>query len=142
MPVLSVGAGVPPGVVAVAGAEGWPSAEEDGFGPGPGALVLTPGFGFFDADVLGFGSPDAPAAPALAEASGDAGRVAEGVVPSAALATAPGAGTAPLPGGCTDRVGRGEVLTWPAGVSFSWPGTGSQGASELPDSSVATITTA
>jgi MFS family permease len=41
-----------------------------------------------------------------------------------------------------DRAGRGESSTLPAGLSAFCPGTGSQGAAELPDSRVTTMTTA
>ncbi|MCZ0988919.1 hypothetical protein O1M54_30390 [Streptomyces diastatochromogenes] len=41
-----------------------------------------------------------------------------------------------------EALGSGELSTWRAGWSSSCPGTGNHGASELPDSRVATMTTA
>jgi hypothetical protein len=142
--VVSGGVGVPPGVVAGAEGVGRPSAEEDGSGSGAGLLVVTPGFDFLVADVLGPGLLDAPVAEGEAETEAEAVGTGpgEGVVPSVAVATAPGAVAPGAPDGFTGRAGRGEVSARPAGVSSSWPGTGSQGAFELPDRSVLTITTA
>ncbi len=48
----------------------------------------------------------------------------------------------PVPEGCAGCEGSGVVSTCPAGAPSSWPGTGIQGASELPESSVETMTTA
>ncbi|MDV9172647.1 hypothetical protein R6V09_21365, partial [Streptomyces sp. W16] len=101
---------------------------------GVDALLLADGL--VDADVVALlpGALDAPVA--LALAPGD------GVVPSLAVGMFPGA-TLPLPpDGRPESAGSGEVLTLPAGGSSFWPGTGSQGASELPDSRVTTMTTA
>lgn len=103
--------------------------------PGVEALLLVDGRG--DAEVLALapGLADAPAEP-LTLAPG------EGVVPSLAVGMLPGATLSPAPDGWPDSAGSGEVSTLPAGASSFCPGTGSHGASELPDSSVMTMTTA
>lgn len=103
--------------------------------PGVEALLLADGRG--DADVLALapGFTDAPAV-ALTRTPG------EGVVPSLAVGMLPGATLPPAPDGRPDSAGSGEVSTLPAGASSFCPGTGSHGASELPDSSVTTMTTA
>lgn len=99
------------------------------------ALALTDGRA--DADALALpGALDAPGAPWLALAPGD------GVVPSLAVGMFPGATLPPPPDGRPDSAGSGLVSTLPAGGSFFCPGTGSHGASELPDSRVTTMTTA
>ena len=104
--------------------------------PPAGADALLLADGLADADVVALlpGALDAPLA--LALAPGD------GVVPSLAVGMFPGA-TLPLPpDGRPDWAGSGEVSTLPAGGSSFCPGTGSQGASELPDNRVTTMTTA
>lgn len=102
---------------------------------GAEALLLADAPGDADALALLPGDADAPVAP-LALAPGD------GVVPSLAVGMFPGA-TLPLPAdGWPDSAADGEVSTLLAGASSFCPGTGSHGASELPDSSVMTMTTA
>ena len=102
---------------------------------GAEALLLADTPGDTDALALLPGFADAPVAP-LTLTPGD------GVVPSLAVGMFPGA-TLPLPpDGCPDSAGTGEVSTLPAGASSFCPGTGSHGASELPDSNVITMTTA
>ncbi len=102
---------------------------------GAEALLLADAPG--DADVLALapGFADAPVEP-LTLTPGD------GVVPSLAVGMFPGATLSLPPDGCPDSAGCGEVSTLPAGASSFCPGTGSHGASELPDSSVMTMTTA
>lgn len=102
---------------------------------GAEALLLADAPGDADALVLPPGFADAPAVP-LARAPGD------GVVPSLAVGMFPGATLSLPPDGFPDRSGDGEVSTLPAGASSFCPGTGSHGASELPDSNVMTMTTA
>ncbi|MGI3198097.1 hypothetical protein ACRJ4W_04390 [Streptomyces sp. GLT-R25] len=54
----------------------------------------------------------------------------------------PGEGTT-APDGSAESAGSGGISTFPAGLSScSWPSSGSQGALELPDMSVARMTTA
>jgi hypothetical protein len=102
---------------------------------GAAALLLADAPGDADALVLAPGFADAPVVP-LALAPGD------GVVPSLAVGMFPGA-TLPLPAdGRPESDGAGEVSTLPAGASSFCPGTGSHGASELPESNVMTMTTA
>jgi hypothetical protein len=115
-------------------------ADEDGEGatdddPGCGEERVVPAddVGRVDADALGRSAPFFPAPGAREEARAD------GVVPSL---TAGPATEAPSPEDRADREGCGESSTLPAGRSWFCPGTGSQGASELPDSSVTTMTTA
>lgn len=92
------------------------------------------GEGRTEADALG--------GTALPRALGDA--LAPGDTRAGPEAVAPGRPGAANPGalGLADAVGTGLVSTWRAGSSSFWPGTGSQGALELPDRSVATMTTA
>lgn len=99
-----------------------PAAEDSGPALVPGCPVLPPG------------TPDVP----------DAGASTPGsvVTPASAEGVACGVVALPVPEGCADCEGAGVVSTWPAGAPSSWPGTGIQGASELPESSVETMTTA
>jgi hypothetical protein len=149
---LSATVPVPPAPTVLSEGLGEAAPSSEGLGSGEpdtgrdgrvmGSLVvLVLGFGLVVTDVEGFGSADVPGSVALAEAPGVGLTPGAGAVPSLTEALAPGA--APLePEGDTESVGSGEVSTFPAGASSCWPGTGSQGALELPESSVATMTTA
>ncbi|MFG2961236.1 hypothetical protein ACGF5O_46900 [Streptomyces sp. NPDC048291] len=108
-------------------------ADADG-DPGFCEVTVTPEdeVGRADADALGRAVPF-PAPDVREEAP------AGGVVPPL---TAGPATEAPSSEDRGDRAGRGESSTLPAGLSAFCPGTGSQGASELPDSRVTTMTTA
>jgi hypothetical protein len=101
---------------------------------GAEALLLADARG--DADALALAPGDVDAPDALAFAPGD------GVVPSLAVGMFPGATLSPAPDGRPESDGTGEVSTFPAGASSFCPGTGSHGASELPDNRVTTMTTA
>ncbi|WP_316778988.1 hypothetical protein [Streptomyces sasae] len=111
--------------------DGAVEADDD---PGFGEVTVTPEdeVGRAEADALGravsFPVPDA-----REEVPAD------GVVPPL---TAGPATEAPPSEDRGDRAGRGESSTLPAGLSAFCPGAGSQGASELPDSRVTTMTTA
>ncbi|MFF7476326.1 hypothetical protein [Streptomyces sp. NPDC008092] len=102
--------------------------------PGFGEETVTPAddAGRADADALGPAEPF-PLTGAREEVP------AGGVVPPLTAGPATGA---PSSEDQDDRAGRGESSTLPAGRSAFCPGTGSQGASELPDSRVTTMTTA
>jgi hypothetical protein len=138
-PVVSVG---PAGLSLTVGSGeldvGGCSTEFDGFGLPPPPV---PGF-VWDLVGVGSGFVDVPGAAGSADAPEEAPLVpAEGDVPSLAVGVDP-AGTLPVPEGTAESAGREVGSTWPAGFSSFWPGTGSQGASELPDSKVITMTTA
>lgn len=102
--------------------------------PGFGEVTVTPEdeVGRADADALGRADPF-PLPGAREEAPAD------GAVPPL---TAGPATEEPSSEDRGDRAGRGESSTLPAGLSAFCPGTGSQGAAELPDSRVTTMTTA
>ncbi|MER5795463.1 hypothetical protein [Streptomyces sp. NPDC001980] len=112
-------------------ADGEADADDE---PGFGEVTVTPpdDVGRADADALGRAEPF-PLPDAREEAPAD------GVAPPL---TAGPATEAPSSEDRDDRAGRGESSTLPAGLSAFCPGTGSQGASELPDSRVTTMTTA
>ncbi|GDY74555.1 hypothetical protein SAV31267_040400 [Streptomyces avermitilis] len=132
------GSGVTPPEGVGAGDE--PSTGSDG--PGAGFLVLLlPGFGLA---VLADGRGSVEAAGAETRAEGPCVEPAppfDGLLPASPVAPALG-GKAAGADGCARWLGGGEVSTRAAGVSSFWRGTGSQGALELPDRSVATMTTA
>lgn len=127
-PPPSVGLGSGSLVVGCVGGSG------SGVEPVPGLVMLFVAVGFGSADVPGF-SAVAEASDALASAPGDAvaSVLAVGEVPGETLPVAEGCGA--------DSAGSGGVSTCPAGFSLGFS-TGSHGASELPESSVATMTTA
>ncbi|WP_217545370.1 hypothetical protein [Streptomyces sp. GbtcB6] len=112
-------------------ADGEADADDD---PGFGEEPVTPAddVGRADADALGRAVP-VPAPGAREEAPADGG------VPPLTPGPATEAPSSEDRGECA---GRGESSTLPAGLSAFCPGTGSQGASELPDSRVTTMTTA
>ncbi|MBK3578719.1 hypothetical protein JHN63_33970 [Streptomyces sp. MBT65] len=146
VPVVALAVGVgETGVLALAVGVGEAGGEDDTrvgcttglLAPPPvgaEALLLADARG--DADVLVLAPGDADAPDALAFAPG------EGVVPSLAVGMFPGATLSPPADGRPESDGTGEVSTFPAGASSFCPGTGSHGASELPDNRVATMTTA
>ncbi|MBW8800712.1 MAG: hypothetical protein JF597_46270 [Streptomyces sp.] len=111
--------------------DGSAEADDD---PGFGEVTVTPEdeVGRADADALGRAVPF-PVPDAGEEAPAD------GVVPPLTAGPATEAPSSEVRG---DRAGRGESSTLPAGLSAFCPGTGSQGAAELPDSRVTTMTTA
>lgn len=112
-------------------ADGEADADDD---PGFGEEPVTPAddVARADADALGR-AVSFPAPGAREEAPAD------GVVPPLTAGPATEAPSSEDRGECA---GRGESSTLPAGLSPCCPGIGSQGASELPDSRVTTMTTA
>lgn len=115
-------------------------ADELPVGAVPGALTVTPGS---VADALG-DAPELDVAPlgCAPEAVGvpvPVGDASAAVPTEGVMAFWP---TVAEADGDADREGSGEVATSPAEPSPCWPGTGSQGAVELPESSVAPITPA
>ncbi|MFF3844818.1 hypothetical protein [Streptomyces sp. NPDC002328] len=154
-------AGAPPATVVPAppAGEGEDSGDGDALADGDGGggedaagllgawgdgSRLGAGLGRTEEAPLGEGRADADAlgGTALLRALGDA--LAPGDTRAGPEAVAPGRPGAAYPGALwlADAVGTGLVSTWRAGSSSFWPGTGSQGALELPDRSVATMTTA
>ncbi|MFD8721674.1 hypothetical protein ACFV2H_27735 [Streptomyces sp. NPDC059629] len=111
--------------------DGGAEADDD---PGFGEVTVTPEdeVGRADADVLGRTVPF-PVPDAREEVPAD------GVVPPLTAGPATEAPSSEVRG---DRAGRGESSTLLAGLSAFRPGTGNQGASELPDSRAKTMTTA
>ena len=86
---------------------------------------------------------DAGVVPGRCDGTGDQAeiRLPDVEIPAGVEGLAPG--EAPSgPSVDADSAGSGEVSTFPAGVSSFWSWTGSQGALELPDIKVTTITTA
>ncbi|MET7682755.1 hypothetical protein [Streptomyces sp. NPDC005423] len=134
--------GAGPGEVDTGGdTDGRTTGEVGPVCPVPAPLLDAVGRG--TADVLGRpGRAEAPVPPVAPVPPGLA--AAMGVVPLPAVGGLPGGRTPePVPPlGGTEAVGSGEVSTLPAGEPSFWPGTGSQGASELPESSVTTMATA
>ncbi|MCG7207143.1 hypothetical protein [Streptomyces arenae] len=112
----------------VGGAVDGSAATDDDSGFGEVTATPEDEVGRADADVLGRAVPF-PVPDAWEEASAD------GVVPPL---TAGPVTEAPSPEDRGERAGRGESST----LSAFCPGTGSQGASEPPDSRAATMTTA
>ncbi|MGW4563287.1 hypothetical protein ACWEN3_13040 [Streptomyces sp. NPDC004561] len=132
------GEGEPPagplGVVPVlAGVEGVAAGAEL---PPPGPFVVAVAVGRGSAEVTGrIASTAEPVRGARTVVPG------AGVVPSLGTGAVPGVTPADCDGRA-ERVGSGEVRTWLAGLSSPCAGAGSQGASGLPDTRVATMTTA
>ena len=117
--------------------------------PVPGSVLVPPPDDFFvvEADGLGF-LPEVPGFLLLpAEIPGEAetptGGAATPVGPPGSALT-PGRTPPVTADGAAECEGRGEFPTFFAGAFSASPGmgTGTQGAAELPDSRVATITTA
>lgn len=102
--------------------------------PGLGEEPVTPADDVVRADAAALGPADPFPFPGVREEAPD-----DGVVPPCTAGPATEAPSSEVGGECA---GRGESSTLPAGLSAFCPGTGSQGASELPDSRVTTITTA
>lgn len=109
-----------------------------GLVPGSGGVVLTDGLG----EALVPVPPPPPPVPAV-EPPAEAVPPGAGVFPTPTPALTAALGALPPPAGASSESdGSGEGSTLPAGLSSSCPGTGSQGALELPDNSVMTMTTA
>lgn len=125
------------------GADGDGDETTGGVGSVTGFLELVLGLGFAEALVDDRGFAEALGLPLGPDALGF-GPVLEVAVAPPGEVTPGTAAPGPACVGWDLALGTGEVSTWPAGLSSSWPGTGtgSQGAVELPDSRVTTMTAA